>query len=247
MHMKDSKKVLIKNKLLKPLIAAYFTIAAIEIIAEFYKDVFYIAISKPLLMPVLIAIYWCSAKDKNKNHLFLLALCSVFIANILLICSAMQCITLGSLFFLVYRILVIWMVFKIVKFPGYFPLIIGALPFLFIYLFVADVTYGVLGDSFWMFIFQGIFIIFFGGFCLGSYIIKPNTSNTYLLVSTMLFTAMQFILVIKIFYVNLNIFQPLAMFLYVIGQYLLYRFIVIVEKKRKRYQIINKPQGSELN
>jgi hypothetical protein len=241
------KQPLIKTKLLKPFTAAYFLIAAIEIIAEFFKDSFFIAISKPLLMPLLLVVYWCSSKDSNRNRLFILALFLVFIANIFFISNAMQYIVIGSLFFLLYRILIIWVVFKIVKFPGYFPLIIGALPFLFVYLFVANVTYQVLGNKFYLFILQGIFLIFFGGFCLGSYIIKSNTSNTYLLISTMLFTATQFILVIKIFYVNFNFLQPLAMLLFVIGQYLLYRFIVIEEKKKKRYLIINKAKSSELN
>jgi len=42
------------------------------------------------------------------------------------------------------------------------------------------------------------------------------------------------------FYADYNIFQPLAMLMYVFGQYLLYLFVLIEEKKRKRYQIINK-------
>jgi hypothetical protein len=60
----------------------------------------------------------------------------------------------------------------------------------------------------------------------------------------MLFTVTQFILVLKIFYVNYNIFQPLAMLLYVFGQYLLYLFVILEEKKRKRYHIINKANSA---
>lgn len=236
--MKDSKYFVKKSRFVKSLVAIYFLIALVEVIAEYYKDIFYISFSKPLLMPVLIGVYYCSSKTINIT--FILSLVAVWIANIFFITNTMNFIILGSIFFLIYRLLIIYAVFKVVRFPGYLPLIIGSLPFLFVYLFVSNVTYHELGNKFYLFILQGIFMIFFGGFCLGSYIIKSNTSNTYLLLSTMFFTATQFILVIKIFYVNFNIFQSLAMILFVLGQYLLYRFFILEEKKKKRYLIINK-------
>ena len=236
--MKDSNHSTIKSRVLKPLIAAYFLLAFIEIIAEFKKDQFFISISKPLLMPILLGVYFCSSK--NLNRTFMVSLVSVWIANIFFISSAINCIILGSIFFLIYRLLIIYTVFKTKRFPGYVPMIIGALPFLFVYLFVGNMMYHELGNQFYLFILQGVFMILFGGFCLGSYIIKSNTSNTYLLMSTMLFTATQFILAIKVFYVNFNILQPLAMIFFILGQYLLYQFIILEEKKKKRYLIINK-------
>ena len=43
---------------------------------------------------------------------------------------------------------------------------------------------------------------------------------------------------------KVHIFQPLAMLLYVFGQYLLYLFVILEEKKRKRYHIINKANSA---
>ncbi|WP_298223433.1 lysoplasmalogenase family protein [Flavobacterium sp.] len=226
------------SKLLKPFVAFYFFIGFVEIIAELFKDYFFISASKPLLIPILIAIYWLSSK--SRNPIFIIALLAVWMANILLISNSMTCFMVGTFFFLIYRILIIYLVLKTIKFPGYIPMVIGALPFLFMYLFVANLSHNELGYRFYMFIIQGMFMIFFGSLCLGNYIIKSNTSNTYLLISTMLFTVIQFVLVIKMFYADYNIFQPLAMLMYVFGQYLLYLFVLIEEKKRKRYQIINK-------
>lgn len=226
------------NKLLKPFIAFYFFVGFVEIIAELFNDNFFISISKPLLMPMLMAIYWLSSKNRNK--IFIVALFAVWLANLFFISSSMICFTIGTLFFLVYRAVVIYLVLKTVKFPGYIPMLIGALPFLFVYLFVANLSYHDVEYRFYLFIIQGLVMILFGSLCLGNYIVKSNTSNTYLLISTMLFTVIQFILVIKMFYVNYNIFRPLAMLFFVFGQYLLYLFIIIEEKKKKRYQIINK-------
>lgn len=235
----NNKYVSFKSgKLLKPVIAFYFFIGFVEVIAELFKDNFFLIASKPLLMPILIIIYWLSSKNRNK--VFILSLVFVWIANILFISNSVLCFTVGTLFFLVYRCLIIYLVLKTIKFPGYIPMVIGALPFLFIYLFVANLSYNELGYRFFLFIVQGMLMTFFGSLCLGNYIIKSNTSNTYLLISTMLFTVIQFVLVLKMFYADYNIFRPIAMLLYIFAQYLLYLFVLIEEKKRRRYQIINK-------
>ena len=222
------------NKLIKPFIAFYFFIGFVEIVAELFKDYFFITASKPLLMPILIAIYCiCS---KTRNLVFIVALGAAWIANTVLVFNSV-CYTYDTFFFLIYRILIIYLVLKSVKFPGYIPMIIGGLPFLFIYLFVANLSYNELGYRFFMFVIQGLFIVFFGSLCLGNYIIKSNTANTYLLISTMLFAVIQFVMVIKMYYENYNIFRPLAMLLYVFAQYLLYLFVIMEEKKKKRYRI----------
>jgi hypothetical protein len=188
-------------------------------------------------MPLLIAIYWFTSKRINLH--FVIALLLVWIANVLFIFPSVNFIIVASLFFLGYRLLIMFIVYRTVKFPGFFPLIIGCIPFLFLYIFVANISYKELGGLFFLFAIQGILVIVFGGYCLGNYILKPNKSNTYLLISTILFTATQFILVIKIYYLSNNIFQALAMLLFVSGQYLLYQYIILEEKKRERFKIIN--------
>jgi hypothetical protein len=228
---------ILNTKMVKPLTGIYFLVALIEIAAELNNDISLISMTKPFLMPLLIAIYWCSTK--RVNFLFVLSLLLVWIANLLFISTSMNSIIAATFFFLAYRILVMYIVFRMAKFPGYLPLIIGCMPFLFLYIFVANLTYKELGERFFLFAIQGIVMIVFGGYCLGNYILKSNKSNTYLLISTILFTAAQFILVIKIFYLSVNIFQPLAMLLFVSGQYLLYQYIVLEEKKRRRYKAIN--------
>lgn len=233
-----------KENLTTKFISVYFLIAFVEIVAEYFRDVFFISVSKPLLMPVLLLVYWSASR--KINYSFVLALIAVWGANIFFISNSMNSIVIGTLFFLTYRIIIIYMIFKMLKFPGYIPMMIGAVPFLFLYIFIATLTYDILGSTFYLFVIQGVFTIFFGGFCLGNYFIKSNTSNTLLLISTMLFTATQFILIIKIYYINFSIFQPLAMLLFVVGQFLLYKFLMHEEKKIKRYIIINKLRKTEI-
>ena len=63
--MKKNEVWFKKSSLLNPLIAFYFFIAFIEFIAEYNNDQFYISITKPILIPILIGIYLVSSKIKN--------------------------------------------------------------------------------------------------------------------------------------------------------------------------------------
>jgi len=219
------------------LVALYFCVSAIEIIAEFLKEEQLVMYSKPLMMPILAALYLFTSK--KRDVFFVTALIFSWTANMLFISKDFNYIITGTLFFTAYRILIIYLVIKLVRVPGVIPLFIGCLPFLFIYLFVINLTYEELQEGFWLFLFQGIFTIIFGGLSLGNYIFKSNKANTYLLISTMLFTFTQFLFVIRLFYVSLNIFQPLAMLLYVAGQFMLYKFIILEENKLVRHENIN--------
>jgi hypothetical protein len=223
------------DKICIVIIVLYFLVATIEVIAEYLKLASLVMYSKPLLMPLLATLYLLTSK--KRDMFFLAALFFTWMANMLFISKNFHYIITGTLFFTAYRIIIIYLVIKLAKVPGVIPLFIGCLPFLFIYLFVINLTYDELEEGFWLFLLQGIFTIIFGGLSLGNYIFKSNKANTYLLISTMLFTFTQFLFVIRLFY-TINIFQPLAMLLYVVGQFMLYKFIIIEEYKLTRHENI---------
>ncbi len=226
-----------KTKLVVPLTAIYFFVAFVEIVAESNKDLPLISMTKPLLMPLLLIMYLCASR--KPDVFFTLAIVAAWAANIFLISSAMDMIITGTVMFLIYRILVILMVLRITRFPGTLPMIVGSLPFLFLYIFASTLTYKELGERFPLFILHGIFLVLFGGFCLGAYILKSSKANSYLLASTVLFTAAQFITLLKMFYISFTVFLPLPMIAYVFGQYLLLNYLLLEEKKKRRYKQIN--------
>lgn len=226
-----------KTRLVVPITAIYFFVALVEIIAESNNDKLLISLSKPLLMPLMLMLYLSASK--KPDILFVLGIIAAWGANLFLISTQMDMIFIGTSLFLVYRVLIILMVLRITKFPGFLPMLIGSLPFLFLYLFVSNLTHKELGERFTLFVVQGILLILFGGFCVGSYILKSSKANSYLLVSTILFTAAQFITVLKIYYVSHTIFQPLAIMAFVFGQYLLSLYLLLEEKKKRRHKQIN--------
>ena len=126
-----------------------------------------------------------------------------------------------------------------VKMPSLVPLIIGSIPFVFIYATVSCLTFAAMGENIYLFLIHGIFTIFLGGLSLGNYIMVSNKSNLILFVSTMFFAFTQFIFVLKIYYEDTNILHAIAMAMFVVGQFLLIKFIFLTEKNSTKHEIIN--------
>lgn len=88
-----------------------------------------------------------------------------------------------------------------------------------------------LENALFIYIIQVTIMSFLGGFSLANYMIDENRTNFWLFLSCMLFSIIQVILILKLYYLSIFIFQPIAMVLYVFGQYGLYKFLVLSEEK----------------
>ena len=217
-------------------IYGFVIVSIIEIIAEFFNDVQLIWIFKPMLIPLLLAFY--VVKSKKVNLVFVLSLLFSWIANLIFISKETNDILLGSFFFLVYRSLIIYLVFKLVKLPTKIPLILGSIPFLFIYTTVCFLSFEVMGNSILVFIMHSLFIVFLGGYSLGSFIITPSRSNLYLFVSTMLFAVSQFVFVLKFYSRYDYLLHSVAMLLFVVAQFYLTKFILIKDSPKTKYEFV---------
>ena len=227
----------IKHKLANALLTVFFIVAFIEIIAEINEDKALIWFTKPLLMPLLILYY--IKRSHNSNIYFILALVFSWIANMFFIANTYQWIIYRSVFFLIYRFLIIYIVVKKVKTPGLLPAIIGCLPFIFIYFSVCFFTFKELGVNIYIFLLHGVFVTILGGLSLGNFILSASKS--------MLFALTQFVFILKLFYTNGNLFHALAMVMFVFGQFFLTKFIFLTEKNRyNKYEIINDLKDSAI-
>jgi hypothetical protein len=214
----------------------FFIVSLLEIIAEYQENKLLIWITKPFILPFLFAYYL--SLTKKINYYFLVAIGFSWIANLLFIENTLKWIIYGSIFFLVYRILIIYIVMNKVKMPSLVPLIIGSIPFIFIYATVCFLSFEAMGDNIYLFLIHGIFTIFLGGLSLGNYIMISNKSNLVLFLSTMLFALTQFVFVLKVYYEDANIFHALAMIMFVIGQFLLTKFMFLTEESKNKYVTI---------
>ncbi|SHI93838.1 lysoplasmalogenase family protein [Flavobacterium terrae] len=227
---KDNIKQISSSSEANMLIALFFLVSLSEAIAEFFEYRSFIFIFKMLLMPILMLLYWTTSSVRNLYYL--IALFFAFIANMLFIYNEdFDFIIFGATTFLVYRIITIYLIMKFVKIKSYFPVIIGSLPFLFIYFYLTCLTIDELGDGLFVYIIQAMFMSFLGGLSVGVYMINDNRKNYWLLISTLLFTVNQILLVIKLFYLSVITFQPISMALYCFAQYGFYKFIILSEQK----------------
>jgi hypothetical protein len=225
------------NKTASILLLAFFIVSLFEISAEFYENKLLIWMSKPLILPILI-FYYCK-RSKRISTFFIVALFCSWVANLMFIESAFQFIFYGVIFFLIYRILVIYIIVNKVRMPNSLPLVLGSVPFVFLYAIVTLYTYNTLGDNVYLFLLQGAFTIFLGGFSLGNYIMISNRPNTLLLISTMFMAFNQFIFLLKYYYDEVNLLQAVAMLLFILGQFLLTRYMFYTEKIKHRIEVVN--------
>lgn len=226
-----------KNQPAAYLLLGFFIISLIEIIAEYKENTLLIWLTKPLILPFLLFFYL--KRSKRISYPFVLALLSSWIANLFFIQNTFEFIICGVCFFMIYRILVIYIIVNKVKMPNYIPLVIGSLPFIFIYIVATFFTYEILGYNVYLFLIQGVFTIFLGGFSLGSFIMISNKPNAILLISTMCMAFNQFVFLMKFYYNEANVLQALAMVLFVVGQFLLTKYMFHTEMNKNRYEIIN--------
>lgn len=236
MNLENTINARNRNYISSSFLNLFFVVSFFEIIAEYTEDDFFIWITKPFIIPLLFAYYFINTK--KINYYFLTALVCSWIANILFIKNDFLWIISASIFFLIYRIIIIYIVMNKVKMPSFIPLIIGSIPFVFIYLMVIILTFDVMKDGIYLFILHGISTIFLGGLSLGNYIMISNKSNLVLFVSTMLFALTQFLFVLMVYYENENIFHAIAMGMFVIGQFLLTRFIFLTEENKENNEVI---------
>lgn len=225
-----------KNKHATVLLSFFFVFSTVEISAEFGGNENLVWLSKPFIIPFLIAYYL--KRSKKINKLFLVSLLFSWIANLLFLQNTLDFIWYGVIFFILYRIGVIYTIVSKVKMPSVTPLIIGCVPFVFIYAFATLFTFTTIGESVYLFLSQGIFTIFLGGFSLGNYILNSNKQNALLLISTLLMTFSQFLFLLKFFYDAENILQASAMILFVYGQFLLTKYIFHTEKHKEKIIVI---------
>lgn len=199
-----------------------------EVIAELFGNKTFIYILKPLLIPTLMAIYWKSSK--RRNNYFLVAMFFAFLANIFFVGQDFNSIMAGAFFYLIYRIIIIYLVIKMIGINNYFPIFLGSIPFICVFSYIGCLTFNELGDALFIYIIQVVIMSFLGGFSVANYMIDDNRANFWLFLSSMLFSIIQVILILKMYYISIFIFQPMAMILYVFGQYALYKFIILSEK-----------------
>lgn len=226
--MKNTNPNLKLNSEASILLLLYFAVGFAEVLSEIYKNSFFIYFLKPLLLPILAFIYY--KNSKVRNNYYLTALFFGVLANIFFISRTFESVIIGSLFHVFYRILIIYIIIKSLGIKHFLALFLGSIPFIVVFSYAAMLTMDDLGDALYIFIVQSLFMSFLGGYSISYHIIENNKMSFWLLISNVLFALIQFLFVIRMYYLSVDIFQPILMCLFIIAHFAFYKFILLSEK-----------------
>lgn len=221
-----------KDRTVKGLTLLYLVITLILIYAEYIKHPILLYIFKPLLMPVLALMY---IKIETKiNRYFLFSLLFIWIANICFINVEKTMFVVGAFNTFVSKIFVFLLLLKKFKFPNWTPFIVGTLPFLMLSVSVLELISDSLGNAYYFYLLNGALVISIGGLVMANYFIYSNKVNTYVLISVMMSTFIQFLAAVDFYYVSVQIFRPIIIVTFSISQYIFYQSVLMMNWRKEK-------------
>lgn len=221
-----------KDKLTKGLGLAYMVISLILVYAEYFKYSPLLYIFKPLLMPVLVLMY--IRTETKINRYFVLSLFFIWLANICFINAGKTMFVVGAFNTFLSRFFVFLLLIKKFRFPSSTPFIIGTLPFLMLSITVLELISDSLGQAYIFFIINGALVIAIGGLVMANYFIYTDRVNTYILISVIIATFMQFLVAVDFYYVSIPIFRPMIIAAFSVSQYIFYRSVLMMKSPKKQ-------------
>jgi hypothetical protein len=225
-----------KSYVYKKLLLLFFLLAIIEIVSEFLENKLWIAISKPILLPLLLSLYLIRSSKVSSVYIFALFL--NWISNVLFLSEAINYVTAASVLFIISRLFILLKVYKEVKLPTLFPFVIGTIPFIFMFIYLNFLIFEEISfQVFIITIFHSISMSFMGGIALGNYIMKNDKTSKLLLVSAIFYTFNILILGVKFYYLDLPFLKPMSMVFFILGHFSLLNFMILSEKEN--FFIIN--------
>ena len=212
----------------KVLTGILLLVALIEVIAEYFRFLPLVYIFKPLISIVLMTLYWYSSPIKD--FLFFLTIATSLITNVLFIPNDLNLIFIGLIVFGFHRLINIFYIIKVMKTKDFIPVILASVPFLIIFFYIFFDTDLLTKEVYYIMIIHNSLISLLGGIALSHYIMNDSSRSSWLLICVLSFVTLHFIIFIEKFYIQLQIFRPIAMSLNAFAYYAFYKFILIIEK-----------------
>lgn len=212
----------------KVLTGVLLIVALIEVIAEYFRLLPLIYIFKPLISLVLMVLYWYSSP--KRDILFFLTIITSLITNVLFIPNDLKLIFIGLIVFGFHRLINIFYILKVMRTKDFIPVVLGSVPFLIIFFYIFFDTDLLSKEVYYIMIVHNSLISLLGGIALSHYVMNDSTRSSWLLICVLSFVTLHFIIFIEKFYIQLQIFRPIAMSLNAFAYYAFYKFILIIEK-----------------
>ncbi|GEC79946.1 hypothetical protein [Flavobacterium aquatile] len=225
------KQLLHKKDILEIVTYSFFILSTIEITGEFLYNDFLISLTKPLLLPLLLFLYWYNSDQVSK--VYIIALVLNWCANVLFLSVVSNLIFIATILFMLSRFFILLTVYEKLKELNLIPIIIGSIPFLFLFTYLIYLIYDeIFGSTVPIVFLQCLIMSIIGGFSLGNYMMKNDEASKYLLVCSLCFALNIFALGVKYYYLDLGFLKPVSMIFFLSGHFIFLRFVVISEREK---------------
>lgn len=209
---------------------AYFAFVSFEIITELF-DFNKTTIIIRLMLPILLGILYFLNTQKNSS-LFYVLLGFVMLSNVLFFYRDTVLFFFGILTFIFTRIIALLIIFNLSKDKNYLHIIGISFPFLVIFFYLISVTNDISNVELNVLILQSSLISVLAGISITNYFKNENRQNSWLLISTLLFIGLRFIVFIERYIVSdltLSVNRPIEVILSAFAFFSYYKYIIAAE------------------
>ena len=212
----------------------FLLVSFIDIIAIITNNFLLQTLSKPLIIPALMAYYMTSSVAINK--LFLLALFFSWLGDVLLL-DKMNLFLFGIAAFLLTQLLYVAIVSKILGKSSMRQKVLAAAPFAIFFFTLIYVLQSGLQDYFIPVVIYGIAISVFGSVSLLNNMLSKHVANRHLLTGAILFILSDSMIALNKFQEPRSFYPVAIMLTYIIAQYLITSFMLLTENETSHSQI----------
>ena len=152
------------------------------------------------------------------------------LTNVLFIPNDLYYIFIGLVVFIFHRFINIFYILKVMKIKDFIPILLASVPFLLVFFYIFLDTDLLTKEVYYIMIIHNILVSLLGGIALSNYVMNDNNRSSWLMICVLSFVTLHFIIFIEKFYIQLQIFRPIAMTLNTFAYFAFYKFILVIEK-----------------
>ena len=210
---------------------SYFAVAGMEFLAEIFAIMPFSIITR-LCLPIVLGLLYFSL-SKKQNRFFYLLLVLLVLSNVLFFYRNSPLFFYGIVAFILLRIVSLVIILKETKDNNYLHIIVASFPFLVIFFYLISITNEITDVEFNTLIIQSILISTLAGISVTNYFKNENRQHSWLLISTLLFIGLRFIVFIERFVISdltLIFNRPIAVILNTFAFYTFFKFVIEAEQ-----------------
>ena len=217
----------------------YFSFLLINIVSELiFRNSFFVF--KPLMLFILIVLYWKTSL--KKNTLFFIIFSLLLFSDLFFIYNTNITFLYGSVLFIVYELVLAYYIIKLIKLKDFFPLLIAIIPFHLIFFCLFEVSNVVTNSNFYIIVFQYNLVSIIGCITLSNYMISNTYKYKKLILFGLLFVTLNSIVFVQKYWIttiNIMSYNVVTMILNATVNYFFYKWVVDIEKQSLVIQNLN--------